>query len=245
MPSTVISHRLAVAQAGRSGSTSTVAPRHGTGFGGAAWSGTAHRRSRGPAAAPELTVTLQITVSGAALPGVAAQIVADIEEFATKLTATGVTVTPITEPSLGSDPARAALDVGLALATSDAAVDRDESVTDGSRVGGVDIHGPGLYIWPAGRAVWCDGAPVQLTRREFDLLLFLCEHPRRVFNRDQLLDLVWGHDSGSGSRTVDVHIRRLRKKLGDDAVTTVRRVGYRLDDQFQFAIVGDEHLLNG
>jgi DNA-binding response OmpR family regulator len=177
-----------------------------------------HRRSRGPAAA-ELTVTLQITVTATALPGVAAQIVADIQEFATHLTGTGVTVTPVTEPAPISDPPLA--------------------VAAGTEVPGVDVHGPGLYIWPAGRAVWCDGAPVQFTRREFDLLLFLCEHPRRVFSREQLLDLVWGHGSGSGSRTVDVHIRRLRKKLGDDTVATVRRVGYRLDEQVQFAIVSE------
>jgi DNA-binding winged helix-turn-helix (wHTH) protein len=229
MPSTAISHRLAVAQACRSGGTATSMPRHGTGLGGAAWSGTVHRRSRGPAAA-ELTVTLQITVTGTALPAVAAQILAEIQELAERLTGTGVTVTPITESAPVLDPPQ-------------------PSGADTTQVAGIDVHAPGLYIWPAGRAVWRDGAPVQFTRREFDLLLFLCEHPRRVFNRDQLLDLVWGRDSGSGSRTVDVHIRRLRKKLGDDLVATVRRVGYRLDEQVQFAIVeepaGPKNLLNG
>jgi hypothetical protein len=229
MPGTAISHRLAVAQACRSGGTSTGTPRHGIGSGGPAWSGTVHRRSRGPAAA-ELTVTLQITITATALPGVAAQIVADLQDFADRLTGTGVTVTPVTEPAPILDPPRPA-----------------EAGT--TQVAGVDVHGPGLYIWPAGRAVWRDGVPVLFTRREFDLLLFLCEHPRRVFGRDQLLDLVWGHDSGSGSRTVDVHIRRLRMKLGDDLVATVRRVGYRLDEQVQFAIVGEpagpESLLNG
>ncbi|MFI6820934.1 winged helix-turn-helix domain-containing protein [Micromonospora sp. NPDC050187] len=70
-----------------------------------------------------------------------------------------------------------------------------------------------------------------LTRIEFDLLLFLAEHPRRVFTRRQLLAGVWGHEH-SVTRTVDVHVRRLRAKVGDDVplVTTVHGVGYRLAD---------------
>ncbi|XTZ16783.1 winged helix-turn-helix domain-containing protein [Micromonospora echinospora] len=73
--------------------------------------------------------------------------------------------------------------------------------------------------------------PVGLTRIEFDLLLFLAEHPRRVFTRRQLLAGVWGHEH-SVTRTVDVHVRRLRAKVGDDVplVTTVHGVGYRLAD---------------
>jgi two-component system, OmpR family, response regulator len=90
----------------------------------------------------------------------------------------------------------------------------------------------GLWIEPASRSVVKDGRSVQLTRREFDLLLFLCEHPRRVFSRDQLLSQVWGYEWVGGSRTVDVHVRRLRIKLGRDnpVVRTVHGVGYRLDD---------------
>lgn len=76
-----------------------------------------------------------------------------------------------------------------------------------------------------------DGVPMTLTRREFDLLSFLAEHPRRVFSRGQLLQTVWGYDFSGGGRTVDVHVRRLRQKLGSrgPSISTVRGVGYRLD----------------
>ncbi len=96
----------------------------------------------------------------------------------------------------------------------------------------------GLWIEPASRTVLRDGRSVQLTRREFDLLLFFCEHPRRVFSRDQLLSHVWGYEWVGGSRTVDVHVRRLRIKLGPDnpVVRTVHGVGYRLDDDLDVRI---------
>ncbi|MDQ1657424.1 MAG: hypothetical protein QOD41_2507 [Cryptosporangiaceae bacterium] len=76
------------------------------------------------------------------------------------------------------------------------------------------------------------GVPVVLTRREYDLLLFLSTRPGRVFTRPELLTWVWGHDVDSGERTVDVHVRRLRTKLlaGGPVITTVRGVGYRLDE---------------
>jgi len=92
-----------------------------------------------------------------------------------------------------------------------------------------------LWIDPGSRMVVQDGRPVQLTRREFDLLLFLCEHPRRVFSREQLLSQVWGYEWVGGSRTVDVHVRRLRIKLGQHrpVVRTVHGIGYRLDDDLE------------
>jgi two-component system, OmpR family, response regulator len=91
---------------------------------------------------------------------------------------------------------------------------------------------PELLVQPAARAVYRDGEPVRLTRREFDLLAFFCEHPRRVFTRRQLLRQVWGYEPVSGERTVDVHVRRLRIKLGGGpaVVATVRGVGYRLGE---------------
>jgi DNA-binding response OmpR family regulator len=89
---------------------------------------------------------------------------------------------------------------------------------------------PDILIEPWARTVYKGHSVVELTRREFDLLQFLAEHPRRVFTRPQLLTYVWG-DLHTGGRTVDVHIRRLRAKLGDDLVTTVRGVGYRLADR--------------
>ena len=88
-----------------------------------------------------------------------------------------------------------------------------------------------LEIYPARRVALLDGAQLSLTRREFDLLLFLSEHAGRVFDRPQLLRLVWGHQVICGERTVDVHIRRLRSKVErtGPVISTVRGVGYRLD----------------
>lgn len=77
------------------------------------------------------------------------------------------------------------------------------------------------------------GKPIHLGPTEFRLLRYLMQHPGRVFSREQLLDAVWGHDVYVEARTVDVHIRRLRKALnadGDvDIVRTVRSAGYALD----------------
>ena len=74
------------------------------------------------------------------------------------------------------------------------------------------------------------GRPLDLTFKEFELLKYLAQHPGRVFSRQQLLQEVWGYDYFGGTRTVDVHVRRLRAKLGPEHETligTVRNVGYR------------------
>ncbi len=74
------------------------------------------------------------------------------------------------------------------------------------------------------------GTTLDLTYKEFELLKYLAQHPGRVFTRAQLLQEVWGYDYFGGTRTVDVHVRRLRAKLGADHETligTVRNVGYR------------------
>lgn len=74
------------------------------------------------------------------------------------------------------------------------------------------------------------GRALDLTFKEFELLKFLAQHPGRVFSRQQLLQEVWGYDYFGGTRTVDVHVRRLRAKLGPEHETligTVRNVGYR------------------
>lgn len=74
------------------------------------------------------------------------------------------------------------------------------------------------------------GAPSDLTYMEYELLRFFVENRGRVWSRDQLLAKVWGYDYFGGSRTVDVHVRRLRAKLGEERsswITTVRSVGYR------------------
>ncbi len=78
------------------------------------------------------------------------------------------------------------------------------------------------------------GRPLDLTYKEFELLKYLAQHPGRVFSRAQLLQEVWGYDYYGGTRTVDVHVRRLRAKLGSDheaLIGTVRNVGYKLDEQ--------------
>jgi len=74
------------------------------------------------------------------------------------------------------------------------------------------------------------GRPLDLTYKEFELLRFLAERPGRVFSRAALLQEVWGYDFYGGTRTVDVHVRRLRAKLGPEhehLIETVRGVGYR------------------
>jgi two-component system alkaline phosphatase synthesis response regulator PhoP len=74
------------------------------------------------------------------------------------------------------------------------------------------------------------GRPLDLTYMEYELLKFLATHPGKVFTRETLLSRVWGYEYYGGARTVDVHIRRLRAKLGDEAanlISTVRSVGYR------------------
>lgn len=74
------------------------------------------------------------------------------------------------------------------------------------------------------------GSPTDLTYMEYELLRFFVENPNRVWSREQILSKVWGYDYFGGSRTVDVHVRRLRAKLGEERaswITTVRSVGYR------------------
>ena len=97
------------------------------------------------------------------------------------------------------------------------------------------IAASGVVIDEASYSAKVHGKPLDLTFKEFELLRFLAQHPGRVFTREQLLSEVWGYDYFGGTRTVDVHIRRLRAKLGDleSLIGTVRNVGYRfnLEDQ--------------
>ncbi|MFN8019358.1 MAG: response regulator transcription factor [Acidimicrobiales bacterium] len=80
------------------------------------------------------------------------------------------------------------------------------------------------------RRVRRDGEVVHLTPTEFDLLVGLAEKPGRVLTRERLLMDVWGYRDGSGARTVDSHVRALRRKLGDGVVRTVHGVGYALGE---------------
>ena len=74
--------------------------------------------------------------------------------------------------------------------------------------------------------------PVHLAKKEFDLLYFLASKPGKVFSRQELLDRVWGHDVYVVDRTVDVHIRKIREKIGVQYIETVKGVGYRLSSKF-------------
>ncbi|MGH9132431.1 MAG: winged helix-turn-helix domain-containing protein, partial [Ilumatobacteraceae bacterium] len=74
------------------------------------------------------------------------------------------------------------------------------------------------------------GRPIDLTYMEYELLKFLAQNPGKVFTREMLLSRVWGYEYYGGARTVDVHVRRLRAKLGEEhagLIQTVRSVGYR------------------
>lgn len=92
-----------------------------------------------------------------------------------------------------------------------------------------EIRASGIVIDEASYTARVNGTPLNLTYKEFELLRFLAAHPARVFTREQLLSEVWGYDYFGGTRTVDVHVRRLRAKLGDleNLIGTVRNVGYR------------------
>lgn len=93
------------------------------------------------------------------------------------------------------------------------------------------IHASGVIIDEASYSAKVQGRPLDLTFKEFELLRFLATHPSRVFTREQLLSEVWGYDYFGGTRTVDVHVRRLRAKLGEleSLIGTVRNVGYRFN----------------
>lgn len=72
-----------------------------------------------------------------------------------------------------------------------------------------------------------DGKEIHLPRKEFELLALLASKPNHVFERDFILDTVWGTDIVVGDRTIDVHIRKLREKIGNDSIKTVKGIGYR------------------
>ena len=85
------------------------------------------------------------------------------------------------------------------------------------------------------RTVLLKGEPVNLTHKEFDLLVFLVKNAGQVFKREQLLDKVWGFDFAGDTRTVDVHISWLRQKIEDDPkhprrLVTLRGVGYKFEE---------------
>ncbi|MFO7178610.1 MAG: response regulator transcription factor [Pseudomonadota bacterium] len=87
----------------------------------------------------------------------------------------------------------------------------------------------GIVVDKAGHEVYVDGRPVQLTAKEFALLAYLCERRGKVLSREHLLARVWGNRYEGGPRTVDIHVRRLRAKLGAALpLETLRGTGYKL-----------------
>ncbi len=118
-------------------------------------------------------------------------------------------------------PAEVEARLRLALARLEAVA--QESHTDEIRTGDLTID-------EATYQARLRGGPLDLTYKDFELLKFLAQHPGRVFTRSQLLQEVWGYDYFGGTRTVDVHVRRLRAKLGpehEQLIGTVRNVGYK------------------
>ena len=88
-----------------------------------------------------------------------------------------------------------------------------------------------LYLNPSAHVVMVDGEPVELTYKEFEMLYMLMSNPGRVFTRQQFLTCIWDQDYDGETRTVDVHSRKLRQKLGPcgNSINTVRGVGYRME----------------
>lgn len=106
------------------------------------------------------------------------------------------------------------------------------------------ISASGVVIDEASYSVKVNERTLDLTFKEFELLRFLAQHPNRVFTREQLLSEVWGYDYFGGTRTVDVHVRRLRAKLGDmeQLIGTVRNVGYRFNATEEANASGERRL---
>jgi two-component system alkaline phosphatase synthesis response regulator PhoP len=86
-----------------------------------------------------------------------------------------------------------------------------------------------LTIDPSKFMVTLDGNEIVLAKKEFELLHLLATKPGRVFLRNEILDMVWGTEVIVGDRTIDVHIRKIRQKMGVDCITTVKGVGYKFD----------------
>jgi two-component system alkaline phosphatase synthesis response regulator PhoP len=74
-----------------------------------------------------------------------------------------------------------------------------------------------------------DGVEIVLPRKEFELFYLLATKPGKVFTREEILDKVWGNEVVVGGRTIDVHIRKLREKIGDDFFKTIKGVGYKIE----------------
>lgn len=87
----------------------------------------------------------------------------------------------------------------------------------------------GIEIDRTSYTVIVNGKQVALPKKEFELLFFLAQNPNKVFSRDELLQNIWGSDVYVLARTVDVHIRKVREKIGEENITTVKGVGYKFE----------------
>jgi two-component system alkaline phosphatase synthesis response regulator PhoP len=93
------------------------------------------------------------------------------------------------------------------------------------------IKAGGLVIDKASYSVTLNGKSLSFPKKEFELLLFLAQNPNKVFSRDELLLNIWGSDVYVLSRTVDVHVRKVREKIGDGYISTTKGVGYKFEMQ--------------
>jgi two-component system alkaline phosphatase synthesis response regulator PhoP len=100
--------------------------------------------------------------------------------------------------------------------------DNDSQHVDTLNVGGIEINREEYKIIK-------DGVEIVLPRKEFELFYLLASKPGKVFKRDEILDKVWGNEVIVGGRTIDVHIRKLREKIGEELFKTVKGVGYKIE----------------
>jgi hypothetical protein len=170
-----------------------------------------------PAASRPVTVTVQVTLDGVDAFASAARFAEHLRILAASGAAEGTRIAAVSTTLVVGDP-----------------VDEPPPAA-----GAAPQDARPVRLFPARRDLYVDDQLVATTRLEFDLLLALAAQPGRVFTRSQLLRTVWGHTVVCGQRTVDVHVRRVRAKLGEyrDAIETVRGIGYRLDDNAAIAVV--------
>ncbi len=88
----------------------------------------------------------------------------------------------------------------------------------------------GLEIDPSSFVVLKNGKKISLPKKEFKLLQLLANSPNKVFTRDEIFAKVWGNDVIVGDRTIDVHIRKIREKIGNEYITTIKGIGYKLEE---------------
>jgi two-component system alkaline phosphatase synthesis response regulator PhoP len=100
--------------------------------------------------------------------------------------------------------------------------DSEVQNADTLNVGGIEINREEYKIIK-------DGIEIVLPRKEFELFYLLASKPGKVFKREEILDKVWGNEVVVGGRTIDVHIRKLREKIGEDLFKTIKGVGYKFE----------------